>query len=179
MKQITSIATNAKSVYSNFNKFEVRCDKRKRRRPGKNTNILSLLWDWLANINLDAFSQLPIFSEYSFPFNMPFYCQPLISAPQVSDPFKTCDTSNIFKHQANLWYLQWPTHINPLNSCDILNIPINKLNQRSLLLIARFVRYKYSVSYDDICKWNKLQISNGDHTKQTWFDSWVNSNIWH
>ena len=71
MKQITSIATNAKSVYSNFNKFEVRCDKRKRRRPGKNTNILSLLWDWLANINLDAFSQLPIFSEYSFPFNIP------------------------------------------------------------------------------------------------------------
>jgi len=71
MKQITSIATNAKSVYSNFNKFEVRCYKRKRRRPGKNINILSLLWDWLANINLDAFSQLPIFSEYSFPFNMP------------------------------------------------------------------------------------------------------------
>jgi hypothetical protein len=80
VKQITSIVTDAKSVYSNFNKFEVRCDKRKRQQPGKNTNILSLLWDWFAIINLDAFSQLPIFSEYSFPFNIPFYCYTLISA---------------------------------------------------------------------------------------------------
>jgi hypothetical protein len=29
MKQITSIATNAMSVFSNSNKFEVRCDKEK------------------------------------------------------------------------------------------------------------------------------------------------------
>ena len=46
-----------------------------------------------------------------------------------------------------------------------------------LLSITGSIPSKYSASQNDIRERNKFQISNGEHTNQTCFDSCVNSNV--